>query len=99
MKERALDKYKFYAQGEEDIEPIENLQFFLSLGLDGQDWLDVEPFLTAVRKQIEEYKQDAERYRFIRDNPWNGTDLEGVITCHLNAVWDLAIDRARGDSK
>jgi len=52
--------------------------------------------------ELDAANKDAKRYRFIRDNPWNGTDLESVITCHLNAVWDLAIDeaiRTRGDMK
>jgi hypothetical protein len=34
------------------MSPIEQLRFFLSLGLDGQDWLDVEPFIESVVQQL-----------------------------------------------
>ena len=67
-------------------------------GLSDDLWLTDETDYPRLERFAElvaaEYKQDAERYRFIRDNPWNGTDLEGVIVCHMNAVWDLAIDAA-----
>jgi len=43
--------------------------------------------------------QDAERYQFIRDNPWDETDLEWVIKGHCNALWDTAIDAAMKESK
>lgn len=34
---------------------------------------------------------DARRYRRIRDNPWSD-ELHEIITLHLNARWDAAID-------
>ena len=48
----ALDEYDLIIEGEPIDDPIERLRFFLSLGLDGQDWLDVEPFIEAVMQQL-----------------------------------------------
>jgi hypothetical protein len=33
----------------EDTTPLERLRFFCSLAMNGQDWLDVEPFFDALR--------------------------------------------------
>jgi hypothetical protein len=38
--------------------------------------------------------RDAERYRFIRDVPWEGTPLARVIHGQRNAYWDSSIDNA-----
>ena len=48
---------------------------------------------------IDELRRDAARYRWLRDNPWNGTEVENVINCHLYAVWDRVIDAAIKESK
>lgn len=46
--EPALFRYKRNTEGEDDLDPIERLRFFLSLALHGQDWIDVEPFLNDI---------------------------------------------------
>ena len=45
-------------------------------------WLDRE----ALRK-------DAERYRWLRDNPWP-SPVQSVVVRHANAAWDATIDAA-----
>lgn len=40
---------RFEANGETDeLSPLERLRFFCSLAMNGQDWLDVEPFFDAI---------------------------------------------------
>lgn len=47
-KETAKQRYdKFMVEGEEEP-PVERLRFFCSLALNGQDWIDVEPFFDAI---------------------------------------------------
>ena len=43
--------------GYEEQDPIERLRFFCSLAMNGQDWLDVEPFFAAIRKNTMENLQ------------------------------------------
>ena len=52
-----------------------------------------------VLEKLEGKLRDGERYRWLRDNPWNGTEVENVINCHLYAVWDRVIDAAIKESK
>jgi hypothetical protein len=49
--EPALFRYEKYMQTEDEMDAIERLRFFLSLSLSGQDWLDVEPFIDALKAQ------------------------------------------------
>ena len=43
-------KARFYEfGGYEDPDPLERLRFFCSLAMNGQDWLDVEPFFDDVQ--------------------------------------------------
>jgi hypothetical protein len=46
--ETALDKFNKNADLLKDETPLERLRYFLSHALNGQDWLDVEPFLDAL---------------------------------------------------
>lgn len=47
----ALEKYQEVVDENDSEEtPLENLRVFLSFALNGQDWLDVEPFLDALEK-------------------------------------------------
>lgn len=47
--ERAKHKYDEFMQGDEnEHDPLERLRFFCSLAMNGQDWLDVEPFFDDV---------------------------------------------------
>ena len=57
------------------------------------------PLMAEAADTIDELRRDAERYRWLRDNPWNGTEVENVINCHLYAVWDRVIDAAIKESK
>lgn len=43
----ALDRFK-QTGGSDEQDPIERLRFFCSLAMNGQDWLDVEPFFDAI---------------------------------------------------
>lgn len=43
-------------------------------------------------------QKDAERYRWVRDNPWN-KELTAIITYHRNSVFDTAIDQAMQEQK
>jgi hypothetical protein len=43
-------KARFYKLGgDEEPDPLERLRFFCSLAMDGQDWIDVEPFFDDVK--------------------------------------------------
>ena len=43
-------KARFYALGgDEEPAPLERLRFFCSLAMNGQDWMDVEPFFDDVQ--------------------------------------------------
>lgn len=44
----ALQRFKTLLLDEDQEPPIERLRFFCSLAMNGQDWLDVEPFLDAI---------------------------------------------------
>jgi hypothetical protein len=51
---RALQRYTEIAEEEPSIDmgsALERLRFFCSLSMSGQDWLDVEPFFDAVKKE------------------------------------------------
>ena len=40
------------ADGFTEDDPIERLRFFCLLAMDGQDWIDVEPFFDAVKAML-----------------------------------------------
>lgn len=44
----AKQQFDELMQGLPNESPLENLRFFCSLAMNGQDWLDVEPFFDAV---------------------------------------------------
>ena len=50
--------------------------------------------IERLRAEVAGLREDAERYRWIRDNPWPPI-LEVDIVLHRNARWDAAIDVAR----
>lgn len=54
--------------------------------------------IDSLRRDLEAARVDAERYRWLRDNPWP-QEVREVVTFHMNAMWDEAIDlaRARGE--
>ena len=56
------------------------------LSLDGQ--------AHELMDKLEQAQADAARYRWLRDTPWLGTDLETIIRLQLNGKWDAAIDAA-----
>ena len=37
------------ANGDSEPDPVERLRFYCSLAMQGQDWLDVEPFFDALK--------------------------------------------------
>lgn len=48
----AKQEYEKHMDGCDEPEALERLRFFCSLGLRGQDWLDVEPFFDDMKAQI-----------------------------------------------
>ena len=48
----------------------------------------------AMKKERDALRADAERYRWLRDNPWPSPEFASIIQEHRNAVWDAAIDAA-----
>jgi hypothetical protein len=44
----AKQQYDASGCAEEEPDPIERLRFFCSLAMNGQDWIDVEPFFDAI---------------------------------------------------
>lgn len=55
--------------------------------------------IKRLRAEVEANRVDAERYRWLRDQPWrDNEELEPVIRLHLNALWDDKIDAAMGAS-
>ena len=49
--------------------------------------------LRDARAERDVLRRDAERYRWLRDNPWPPI-LEADIKMHRNARWDAKIDAA-----
>jgi hypothetical protein len=108
-KETALQKYsRFMAQSDEPS-PIERLRFFCSLAMDSQDWLDVENLFSAVERERDALRKDAERYRFIRKKAWFDWDAvvlpkdfaysEHAENAGLPEMTDEAIDAAIKEQK
>ena len=58
---------------------------------DGDNWYVAEMWIMELIAERDSLKKDAERYRWLRDNPWN-EELTGIITYHRNALFDTAID-------
>lgn len=61
--------------------------------LTGEPAYTAESVAQAVAAAVAQYKADAERYRFIRDTPWD-EPLASVISQQRNAIWDSSIDAA-----
>ena len=53
--------------------------------------------LLLAWQEREKLRKDAERYRWLRDNPWPPV-LEADILLHRNARWDAEIDAAMAAS-
>ena len=49
----ALESYREHVGIADECDALERLRFFCSCAMNGQDWLDSEPFFEAVRKQID----------------------------------------------
>jgi hypothetical protein len=56
-------------------------------------WATAEDRITELERENAELRKDAERYRWLKDSPWD-EDLTRVIQFHLNAKFDTAIDAA-----
>ena len=52
-KQSALTRFK-ECEGNTETDPLERLRFFCSLAMNGQDWLDVEPFFDALKAKPQE---------------------------------------------
>lgn len=57
---------------------------------------EVSEALKAAADEIDRYCKDAERYRFLRDQPWSfdSPELAQIIQLQQNSFWDAAIDAA-----
>lgn len=66
----ALERYKEFTIDGEDESPIERLRFFCAQAMQGDDWLDVEPFFDALTDQtaliVELTKRNAELVEALR---------------------------------
>lgn len=59
----------------------------------------MEAAIARLRAEVEKYRKDAERYRWLRDAPWfDNYEIRSVISYQQNAVWDETIDAAMGAS-
>ena len=58
-KKRTIEEFKEIVG--DDGTPLERLRFFCSFGLNGDDWLDVEPFFDAVEKELKQARSATER--------------------------------------
>jgi hypothetical protein len=98
----ALQKFN-ELMGDDKETPLERLRFFCSLAMNGQDWLDVEPFFAALepgKVQVDAARQDALRFRFIVDallNP-SGPNAQAMVSgkvpttaAEVVAIVDFAI--------
>lgn len=56
-----LERYQAHMEGEEPMEPIDQLRYFLALALTGADWIDVEQFIDGVVLQYEDMKAQRDR--------------------------------------
>ncbi|MDE1545950.1 hypothetical protein PTW32_11015 [Dechloromonas agitata] len=74
-------------QIEDELEDVEYLGPFV----EGIKVLKTQ--LTALKVENEALRKDAERYRFIKDEPWSA-NVSDVICHHQNAAWDNVIDAA-----
>lgn len=55
----------------------------------------VDALLAAERERADRNQEDAERYRWLKDGVWDDR-LTRIIELRMNAIWDAAIDAARG---
>lgn len=84
----ALEQYKIIMREcrEPEQEPIDLLRLFLSCALSDQDWLDVEPFIDEVTKQLAAAQADAlEQARIVG----MGGDREVALRQKLEIVSSL----------
>jgi len=69
MSDTALERYEEITKENGGDTPLENLRFFCSLAMNGQDWLDVERFIDEVENQstpnaaIRELIEEAEKIK------------------------------------
>ena len=84
----AQERYDELKAGEDAMDAVDRLRFFCSLAMNGQDWIDVEPYFDGVTAELEALRADAERYRWLKANhlqtgadSWirTGEDLEEAI--------------------
>lgn len=47
----ALQRYNEFVSADDDLNALERLRAFCSFAMEGQDWLDVEPFFAAVEAE------------------------------------------------
>lgn len=65
----------------------------------GYEVAPLEAKVAELLAEVEAYRKDAERYRWLRDQPWrDNEELEPVIRLQLNALWDDKIDAVMGAS-
>jgi hypothetical protein len=62
----AKQQYDASGCAEEEPDPIERLRFFCSLAMNGQDWIDVEPFFDAITPERADAGKDAALYEAAR---------------------------------
>jgi hypothetical protein len=103
--ETALERFK-RCGADEESNPVERLRAFCSFAMNGQDWIDVEPFFDAVLAQPEprvtadewkaltEMASDEERRRMVLDavrDRVEQTEPEPVAHLYLDSYQQLKL--------
>jgi hypothetical protein len=72
----ALQRYAKFTKDDDSLSPLEQLRFFCSLAMSGQDWLDVERFFDALEG---EQSAEAAQGMVMLDRAYNLLDAASKI--------------------
>jgi hypothetical protein len=59
----AQERYDELKAGEDAMNAVDRLRFFCSLAMNGQDWIDVEPYFDGVTAELAALRADAEKWQ------------------------------------
>lgn len=92
----ALTDYKRFMGYEEEVDPVERLRFFCSLAMEGQDWIDVEPFFDDVVKQIKSLQAENEKLKQSLEQTEDINDAIEPACEKLPDNWTISINLEKG---
>lgn len=99
---RSLPEYEAAMIGCEENDPIERLRFFCSIAMNGEDWLDVEPFFDAITARLAELEAALGQFCQLEDwhkEDWKIVDSEAQIIIDRQFCRTAAALLAKGESK